>query len=78
MGSRIGQRASKSACLVVHTLFRANSGTNLIKQWGNVKGRPNDSLAQLAESSHGKRETLGSCSGRATTFLPMFRREVLT
>ena len=32
MGSRLGQRASKSACLVVPPLFRADSGTNLIKQ----------------------------------------------
>ena len=40
VGSRLGQRASKCACLVVPPLFRADSGTNLIKQWGNVKGRP--------------------------------------
>ena len=32
MGSRKGQRASKSACFVVPPLFRADSGTNLIKQ----------------------------------------------
>ena len=32
MGSRLGQRASKSACFVVPSLFRADSGTNLIKQ----------------------------------------------
>ena len=40
MGSRLGQRASKSACFVVPPLFRADSGTNLIKQVENVKGRP--------------------------------------
>ena len=28
MGSRLGQRASKCACLVVPPLFRADSGTN--------------------------------------------------
>ena len=40
MGSRKGQRASKSACFVVPPLFRADSRTNLIKQGENVKGRP--------------------------------------
>ena len=32
MGSRLGQRASKSAFVVVPPLFRADSGSNLIKQ----------------------------------------------
>ena len=68
MGSRLGQRASKCACLVVPPLFRADSGTNLIKQGENVKGRPCGSVAQLAEYSHGKREALGSSPGRATIF----------
>ena len=68
MGSRLGQRASKSACLVVPPLFRADSGTNLFKQGENVKGRPCGSVAQLAEYSHGKREALGSSPGRATIF----------
>ena len=68
MGSRLGQRASKCACLVVPPLFRADSGTNLIKQGENVKGRPCGSIAQLAECSHGKREALGSSPGRATIF----------
>ena len=68
MGSRLGQRASKGACLVVPPLFRADSGTNLIKQGENVKGRPCGSVAQLAECSHGKREALGSSPGRATIF----------
>ena len=68
MGSRKGQRASKSACFVVPPLFRADSGTNLIKQGENVKGRPCGSVAQLAECSHGKREALGSSPGRATIF----------
>ena len=39
VGSRLGQRASKSACFVVPPLFRAGSGTNLIKQGENIKGR---------------------------------------
>ena len=68
MGSRKGQRASKSACFVVPPLYRADSGTNLIKQGENVKGRPCGSVAQLAECSHGKREALGSSPGRATIF----------
>ena len=68
MGSRIGQRASKCACPVVPPSFRADSGTNLIKQGGNVKGRPCGSVAQLAECSHGKREALGLSPGRATIF----------
>ena len=67
-GSWLGQRASKSACLVVPPLFRADSGTNLFKQGENVKGRPSGSVAQLAECSHGKREALGSSPGRVTIF----------
>ena len=33
-----------------------------------VKGRPSGSVTELAECSHGKREALGSSSGRATIF----------
>ena len=40
MGSRLGQRASKSACFVVLPLFRADSEANLIKLGENIKGRP--------------------------------------
>ena len=69
--SRLGQRASKTACFVVPLLFRADLGTNLIKQGGNVKGRPSGSVAQLAECSHGKREVLGSSPCRATIFPPL-------
>ena len=50
--------------------YRVDSGTNLIKQEGNVKGRPSGLVAQLAECSHGKRDTLGSSPGRATFFPP--------
>ena len=71
MGSRLWQRASKSACLVVPPLFQADSGANLIKQGGNVKGQPSGSLAQLAECSHDKREALGSSSCRATVCPPL-------
>ena len=44
---------------------------NLIKQVNNVKGRPNASLAQLAECLHGKQEDLGSSPGRAMVFPPL-------
>ena len=50
VSSRLGQRASKSACFVVPPLFRADLGTNLIKQGKSVKGRP---LAQRLSCSHG-------------------------
>ena len=68
MGSRLGQRALKSACFVVPPLFRADSGTTLIKQGENVKGRPRGSVAQLAEYSHGKREALALSPGRTMIF----------
>ena len=58
----------KNACFVVPPLIRADSGTNLIEQGENVKGRPSGSVAQMAECSHGKREALGSSPGRATIF----------
>ena len=71
MGSRQGQRALKSGCLVVPPLFQEDSGTNLIKQGENVKGRPSGSVAQLAECPHSKREALGSSPGWATIFPPL-------
>ena len=37
VGSRLGQRTSKSACFVVPPMFRADSGTNLIKQGGKCQ-----------------------------------------
>ena len=71
MGSGLGPRASKIACLVVPPLFRADSGTNLINQAGNVIGRPSGSVAQLAQCSHGKREALCSSPGRPMIFTPL-------
>ena len=68
MGSRLGQRASKIACFVVPPFISADFRTNLIKQGGNVKGRPCGSVAQLAECWHGKPDALGSSPGRATIF----------
>ena len=52
-GSRLGQRASKSACLVVPLLFGADSGMNLMKQGESVKGRP--SAQQLSYLTDSKR-----------------------
>ena len=49
--------------------FRANSGTNLIKQGEVVTGRPCGSVAQWSEYSLGMREFLGSSPGRAMCFL---------
>ena len=48
-GGRCGFAARATIIKKVHvSLFRADSGTNLIKQGGNVKGRPCGSVAQLA------------------------------
>ena len=69
MGSRLGQRASKSACFVVPPLFRADSGTNLIKQEGMSK---DDQVAWLAGCSRDGRVGVagfGSRSGH-DFFLP--------
>ena len=74
MGSRLGQRASKSACFVEKCMFCCSSvvpsrfGTNLVKRGDSVKGRPGGSVAQLAECSRGGQEALGSSPGRATIF----------
>ena len=54
MGWRLGHRASKCACLIVLALFQADLGMNLIKQGGNVKGRPCGSVGRvLASKSKG-------------------------
>ena len=48
--------------------FRADSGTNLIKQGKIVTGRSCGSVARWSECSHGMREVLGSSPGRAMCF----------
>ena len=48
--------------------FRADSGTNLIKQGEIVIGRPYGPVAQWSEYSHGMQEVLGSSPGRAMCF----------
>ena len=65
-GSILGLRAAKG----LSRRFRADSGTNLIKQGENVAGRPCGSVAQWSEYSHGMREVLGSSPGRAMCFFP--------
>ena len=71
VGAQLGQLVSKSACFVVPPLFRADSGSNLIKQGKMSKDETCGSIAQLAECQHSKREALGLSPGRATiVFLP--------
>ena len=62
-------RAASSIGIVssVPTWFRADSGTNLIKQGEIVTGRPCGSVARWSECSHGLREVLCSSPG---LFLP--------
>ena len=60
--------SSKKTDSSVPAWFRADSGTNLIKQGEIVTGRPCGSVAQWSECSHGMREVLGSSPGRAVCF----------
>ena len=60
--------SSKGTVSSVPAWFRADSGTNLIKQGEIVTGRPCGSVAQWSEFSHGMREVLGSSPGRAVCF----------
>ena len=60
--------SSKGTVSSVPAWFRADSGTNLIKQGEIVAGRPCGSVAQWSECSHGLREVLGSSPGRAMCF----------
>ena len=60
--------SSKGTVLSVPAWFRADSGTNLIKQGEIVTGRPCGSVFQWSECSHGVREVLGSSPGRAMCF----------
>ena len=60
--------SSKGTVSSVPAWFRADSGTNLIKQGEIVAGRPCGSVAQWSKCSHGMREVLGSSPGRAMCF----------
>ena len=68
MWDRARAASSKETDSSVPAWFRADSGTNLIKQGEIVAGRPCGSVAQWSEYSHGMREVLGSSSGRAMCF----------
>ena len=62
--------SSKGTVSSVTAWFRADSGTNLIKQGEIVTGPPCGSVAQWSECPHGLREVLGSSPGRAMCFPP--------
>ena len=63
--------SSKGTVSSVPAWFRADSGTNLIKQGEIVTGRPCGLVAQWSECSHGVREVLDSSPGDAMcSFLP--------
>ena len=62
--------SSKGIVSSVPAWFRADSGTNLIKQGEIVTGRPCGPIAQWSEYSHGLRGVLGSSPGRAVCFFP--------
>ena len=68
MWVRARAASSKETDSSVPAWFRADSGTNLIKQGEIVTGRPCGSVAQWSECSHGMREVLGSSPGRAMCF----------
>ena len=68
MWVRARAASSKGTVSSVPAWFRADSGTNLIKQREIVTGRPCGSVAQWSECSHGLREVLGSSPGRAMCF----------
>ena len=60
--------SSKGTVSSVPAWFRADSGTNLIKQGEIVAGRPCGLVAQWSECSQGMREVLGLSPGRAMCF----------
>ena len=65
---RVRAASSIGTVSSVSAWFRADSGTNLIKQAETVTGRPCGSVAQWSECSHGLREVLVSSPGRALCF----------
>ena len=69
VGVRAQAVSSKGTVSSVPEWFRADSGTNLIKQGEIVTGRPCGSVAQWSEEClHGMREILGLSPGRAMCF----------
>ena len=63
VGPCSGYEQQNGTVLVVPSWFRADLGTNLIKQGENVTGR-----CSVVECSCGKRETLGLSPGQAKFF----------
>ena len=59
---------SKWTVSSVPAWFRADSGTNLIKQGEIATGRLCGSVAECSECWHGMREVLGSSPDRAMCF----------
>ena len=59
MWVRAQAASSKGTVSLIGAWFRADSGTNLIKQGEIVTGRPCGLVAQWSECSHGLREVLG-------------------
>ena len=59
---------SKGTVSSVPAWFRADSGTNPIKQGEIVTGRHCGSVNEWSECLHGMREVLGSISGRVMCF----------
>ena len=70
MWARARAASSKETDSSVPAWFRADSGTNLIKQGEIVTGRPYSSVAQWSECSHGMREVLGSSPGLGHVLFP--------
>ena len=68
MWVRAQAASSKGTVLSIPAWFRADVGTNLIKQGEIVTGRPCGSVAQWAECLHSMREVLGLSPGRAMCF----------
>ena len=64
MWVRAWAASGKGTVSSVPAWFRADSGTNLIKQGETVTGRPCGSVAQWSDYLHGMREVLGSSPGR--------------
>ena len=60
--------SSKGTVSSVPACFRADSGTNLIKQGEIVTGRPCGPIAQWSEYSHGLPGVPGSSPGPAVCF----------
>ena len=69
MSSKLRSRTLKSACLVGASFVPGRFGNgSCYAGVGDVKRHSGESVAKLAEYSHGKREVLSSSPSRATIF----------